>query len=255
MTFNIPWNKRTIQVLLALYDGAKGIQDVQEAVGGSYVNVYKSLGELNRLGLISDESLIDPEHIKTMGNKHWFSITAEGRKLVESLLNAGFLRMPALKKDRQKWIILILNSLNTVVGKTRLMKIMFLLRHETGRWRGSFFRYKAWDYGPYSQQLDRDLEDLQRDNLILVETSKFHRSEFSDGQSVCYTYALTSKGKALVPQLLAECPSNSMQKIEKLHPFNRMPLLELLRHVYERYREFIRNSKIVDRVLGNQKDE
>ena len=231
------------------------MQEIQEAVGGSNYTIDKCLKELARTSLITEELLGREQYGEKPANKRWVQITDKGKEVVQLMLRLNLIKVPTLEKDRQKWLILVLNSLKTVVGKTRLMKIMFLLRHETGRWRGSFFRYKAWDYGPYSQQLDKDIEDLQRDNLIRVETSKFHRSEFSDGQSVCYTYTLTPKGKALVPELLRECPSNSMQKIEKLHPFNRMPLLELLRYVYERYREFIKNSKIVGKVLGNKKDE
>lgn len=255
MTFNIPWNKKTMQVLLALYDGAKGIQDVQEAVGGSYVNVYKSLGELNKLGLISDESLIGPEHFQTLGNKHWFQITAEGRKLVESLLSAGFLRMPALKKDRQKWIIMTLNSLNKVAGRTRFMKLLFLFRHEPGLWKGSYFRFKAHNFGPSSDAVLFDIRELKKSGIVKEEETQIGEDEFSEEERVLYTYTLTPKGNTLASELLAECPESSKRKMEKLKPFSRMPTLELLRYVYTHYPEFIVNSVIVEKVLGYRKND
>jgi DNA-binding HxlR family transcriptional regulator len=239
-----------MQILSALFNGAKGVQDVQEAVGGSYTKIYKSLGELNESGLITDEFLMGPDYFKTSRNKHWFQITKEGQKLVEGLLSAGFLQMPALKKDRQKWIILILNSLDKVVGRTRFMKILFLYRHEPGLWKGSYFRFKAAKFGPSSNAVLADIRELENSGFIKEDETLIGKDEFSEEEKVRYTYTLTPRGKALVPELLAECPPSSKRKIERLKPFNQMLTLELLRYVYTRYPEFIVNSVIVEKVLG-----
>lgn len=252
MAFNVPWRTKTIQILLTLSNGAKGIQEIQVAVGGSYTTIDKCLNELQKSGLLTEEQLSGEEYGETPKNKRWIKITPEGTRLIQSLLSSNFLKIPTLKKDRQKWIILMLHSLNTVVGKTRFMKLLFLLRRETGFWRGSFFKFWPYDYGPYSWEVEEDIKELERNDYITVRKTRIEEYEFSEDEKVLYTYTLTSKGKALAPELLAECPPNSMQKMEKMHALNRMPLLELLRYVYERYPKFIANSVIVEKVLGNR---
>ncbi len=180
MAFNVPWRTKTIQILQTLSNGAKGIQEIQEAVGGSYTTINKCLNELQKSGLITEEQLSGEEYGETPKNKRWIEITNEGTKLVQLLLSSNLLKIPTLKKDRQKWIILMLYSFNTVVGKTRLMKLLFLLRRETGFWRGSFFKFKPYDYGPFSWEIEEDIKELERDNYIMVRKTRIEQHEFSE---------------------------------------------------------------------------
>ena len=249
MAVNALWKKKAIQILLALFKGAKGIQEIQEAAGGSYTTINKRIVELLRAGLITEEYLTGEVFGEVPHNKRWIQITNDGRRLIQSLIGSNFLKIPPLNKDREKWIMLILYVLKTVAGRTRLMKLLFLLRREFGFRKGNFFRFESGKYGPFSRDIIRDTEDLQDGGFISMQKMKPPKNEFSEDEKTRYIYALRPKGEAIIKELLVDLPRDTLQRLEKLKPFNEMPLLKLLRYVYERYPKFIVNSIIVERVL------
>ena len=249
MAFNALWKKKAVSILLALFKGAKGIQEIQEAVGGSYTTINKRIVELLRAGLITEEYLTGEEFGELPRNKRWIQITEDGRKLIQSLINSKFLKVPPLSKDREKWIILVLHVLKTVTGRTRLMKLLFLLRHEFGFRKGNYFRFEAGKYGPFSRGIILDTEELQKEGFINIQRIKPTKNKFNEDEKILYLYALRPRAEDIIMQLLVDLPDDTLKRLEKLKPFNKMPLLKLLRYVYKRYPKFIINSIIVGRVL------
>ena len=253
MAVNVLWRifskKKAIPILLTLFKGAKGVQEIQEAIGGSYTTINKRIEELLGAKPIKEEYLTGEEFGEVPPNKRWIQISDDGRRLIQSLVTSNFLKIPLLNKDRQKWIILVLHLLKTVSGRTRLTKLLFLSKHELGVRRGNSFKFEAGKYGPFSREIMWDTEELQNDGLISVRETKPPKNEFSDDEKTRYIYRLRPQGEALVHELLADLPDEILQRLEKLRRFNKMPLLKLLRYIYERYPKFIVNSIIVNRVL------
>jgi uncharacterized protein YwgA len=245
---NVISKRKAIQILLALYGGGKSVSEIQEIVGGSYTTINKRIDELMNADLIAEEYLTGEEFGKIPHNKRFIRITDNGRKIIQSLLETNVVKLPSLRIYRQKWIILILHVLKSVRGRTRLIKLLFLLRREIGMRKGNYFRFEAGNYGPFSKEIIADVEELEKKGFISIKKETL-KNEFSEDEKISYEFSLTTKGENLIQEALEDLPPDTLQKLQKLRPFNDMPLLELLKYVYERYPEFIRNSVIVEKIL------
>jgi len=242
--------RKALKILLTLNKGAKCIKEIQEAVGGSYTTINKRIEELVKAGLAVEEYLTGEEFGIVPRNKRWIRITDKGRKIVQSLLDSNIIKMPSLRLDRQKWIILILHRLGPIRGRTRLMKLLFIWRRESGFGRGNYYKFEAGKYGPFSKDIITDTEELENNGFISIEKVDFPKNEFSEDETTLYVYTLTPKGGSVIPEISSDLPEGLMKRIEiLLKPYREMPLLKLLRYVYERYPKFIRNSLIVEKIL------
>lgn len=248
LAFDLLRKKQSVEILCTLLNGAKGIREIREAIGGSYTTIGMRVKELLEQTLVKDELLTDLTFGKKPSDKRLISLTPRGYELAKSLVDSGFLKLPKLSKDRQKWIILLLHSLKTVRGRTRLIKLLFLLKHEMGCNKSNPYRFRPGKFGPFSKAIVVDLEDLESGKLIRAERKKYPSDAYKEEETI-YIYQLRSKSEELIKELSERVPVGTMSRFMKLGKYNAMPLRELLRHVYENYPRFITNSIIVQDIL------
>src|SRR5437867_675449 len=111
-----------------------------------------------------------------------------------------------------------------IVGRTRLMKEMFLLR-EQARIPPPFYEFEPYKYGPNSRALLEDLESLERRGLVQSSTARGGTS-----------YSLTPDGFRIAAQLYERLDQATKEQVLRIKTrFNSMPLPELLSYVYASY--------------------
>jgi uncharacterized protein YwgA len=249
VSFDTLRGEKSVDILLALYNGGKGVREIQTATGGSHSTIQKRISELLAEHLIKEEYLTGEEFGEIPVGKRLISLSEEGRTIIESLLQGGFLKLPRLSKDRQKWLVLTAHILNQIRGRTRFMKLLFLLRFELGLRKGNFFRFKPWIYGPFSEGVVEDLEELERQGFMQKTRVSFLEGETRE-ERVLYMYEPTTVGRDVAQELLKYLPRQYSSMLEELRKFNDMPLKELLIYIYKRHPKFIKRSIITERILG-----
>ncbi len=140
--------------------------------------------------------------------------------------------MPAA--ERTRWILILLlqgggkQRYNApIVGRTRLIKLLFLLKQAFGL-RKMEYEFTPYWYGPFSPEILGDLEDLRDSGAIQALDS--HGGE---------TISLTPEGVRRAQDLEHASPSDDLRRIgECKERFNAMPFEELIAYVYERWPEF-----------------
>ena len=243
MSFDILRKAKGVEILCALLDGGMGVREIREAVGGSNTTIKQRLEELQKGDLLKEEFFATRP-------KRLIKLTVKGKNLAKSLVDAGFVRKPMLRKLREKWILLLLHFLKKIDGRTRLMKLLFLLKNEGGFRERNFHKFKPYRYGPFSKEVILDLEELQDLEFIKLEYRQLPKDEFGE-KAGAYIYTLTPKGESLVTELLELVSYDAIRKINKLKRFNKMRLTSLLEYVYKRYPRYITNSEIVEKILHN----
>jgi uncharacterized protein YwgA len=128
--------------------------------------------------------------------------------------------------------LLYLFKFGVIKGTTRFEKLLFLQKNELRFVKGNFYGFKWYHYGPFSEDLLHDLRELKNRNLISVEVRSVNTSS---NASTLYVYRLDSEGDKLIPRILKEMPSETMEILEKLRPFYIMSLEKLKEYVYKRF--------------------
>jgi len=247
LSFDILRKAKGVEILCALLDGGMGVREIRESVGGSNTTIKQRLEELQEEGLIKEEFFATRP-------KRLMKLTEKGKKLTQSFVDSGFVRKPMLRKLRGKWILLLLHFFKEIESRTRLMKILFLLKNEGGFRKGNFHRFKPYIYGPFSKDIIFDLEELQDREFIELEYRQHPKHEFGKKAGI-YIYRLTTKGESLVTELLEHVSPDTIRKIKKLKRFNRMQLTRLLEYVYKHYPRYTTKSEIVEKILHNHPRE
>jgi len=158
-----------------------------------------------------------------------------------------------------------------IVGSTRLQKLVFLATRESGdleRLCPEPYRFTAYDYGPYSNSLERDIEQLASRGLIDApglppRPQSVHELTFEyltghlQRPAPNTMITLSDQGSRVVQQVLLRLrkdgfePDLVIQGFERLHGrFTGLNLDELLRYVYATYPDYAVNSKRPDLVPG-----
>jgi uncharacterized protein YwgA len=171
---------------------------------------------------------------------------------------------------------LIINE--PIVGKTRLIKMLFLFKKEvlshfargTDISEDNFYKFFAWDFGPFSSQVYDDLmfftlrgfiESSSATQETLPESEEEWDKwldESGTGESLQEfdpyeeeTFRLTDSGSRFTQQLF---DSLSDQQRTLLKQFKKRlsaaPLRAVLRYVYKTYPEEAANSTIKEEVLA-----
>lgn len=65
---------------------------------------------------------------------------------------------------KRQWLLLLLH--HGPLDRIRLMKALFLIWHRTERSLKGFFEFTPYLYGPFSLDVYRELEVLQREHLV-----------------------------------------------------------------------------------------
>jgi len=157
-----------------------------------------------------------------------------------------------------------------IVGKTRLVKMVFLFEKEIRRKfnldaqidESAMPEFEANNFGPFSAKIYEDLEFLV--DMGLVDVAGSGEEELLEDEKQEYEYwqatsgpfqesfCLTDLGKEFVKSRLKSRLSDSQWKI--MDDFKKRctsaPLKALLKYVYTRYPEMTKKSSIRDEVLG-----
>ena len=126
-----------------------------------------------------------------------------------------------------------------VRGRTRFQKLAFLYQHEVER-PIARYSYFAWDYGPYSSELQNYLNELARHRFIVEEPVNF--SAGGDGRKL-YDYRLTPLGEKFLAQNRARFQRASEEIHALASKWADADLDDLVKYVYSRHPEYTSRSK------------
>ena len=136
-------------------------------------------------------------------------------------------------KKLDESILLVVNFLVCVYGRTYIQKLFFLIENEL--FKNMDLNYVKYHYGPFSRDLAVQVENLKDKGLIeeKISVSRGHKG---------HCYKLTKKGKLQAKQLLKTTNSKKLNVFCKR--FKNYTPSELLRFVYSKYPEWTTNSLI-----------
>lgn len=124
----------------------------------------------------------------------------------------------------------------SVYGRTRFQKMIFLAQKE-GEDVKEWYNFYPHDFGPYSAELQNDLDFLAREELIKELPEQY-------GEKIRYQYFLTEKGVNLIEKVFGSTEHRSylMPTLEILtaikNRYSNLPLEKLINDVYRKYPEY-----------------
>ena len=115
-----------------------------------------------------------------------------------------------------------------ITGKTRLQKLLFLLQEE--QIKLPVFTFKAYKYGPYSEEVDDTVESLSFKDFIEVDKANF---------------LLSGKGSTIIEKKLKSKYSDLVEKARRIiSSFGSLNDELLLLYVYTKYPQYTIKSEI-----------
>ena len=167
-----------------------------------------------------------------------------------------------------------------VIGKTRLVKMLFLfhkecLRHfvkSTRITEENFYEFFAWNFGPFSTQVYDDIMFFTLRGFIVEESTEeevlpeaasewweWMRMSSPDAEQGGITdydehsFTLSDKGATFAKDLYGTLTTNQKKTLKTFKAeMNRRPLKAILQYVYDRYPDFTSHSKSREQVLGRK---
>lgn len=133
-----------------------------------------------------------------------------------------------------------------IEGRTRLVKLVFLLQKKIleelrlGFARDAY-RFRPFNYGPFTEEVYDDFETLRIRGLASVE---------GDDEAV-QRFQLTDKGRAILSNLTANqtIPPALFAEIQELkRTYGSLPLDQLIKRVYSQYPSYTGKSLIKDSI-------
>ncbi len=121
----------------------------------------------------------------------------------------------------------------------RIQKAMFLLAMEAKKEVGKrFYKFKPYNYGPFSKAIYDDLEDLVEQELVSIETSPERRWS---------TFSITSAGSRKCSEIKKSADAETVEFLKKVvHWVCGRSFSSLVRAIYQHYPKFKANSVFVD---------
>lgn len=159
-----------------------------------------------------------------------------------------------------------------LIGRTRLQKLLFLAaQHLKGE---SLARFEAYDYGPWDEGIEPDLEFLAGEGLVErsgsadewrrtdvdkelgAEILDWVRTRSERPQTEEESYRLTQKGLEWVRRFFESPAFGTTEAKERLarecqglkEKYGRVPLSDLVDYVYTQHADFTKGSKIRNQV-------
>lgn len=167
-----------------------------------------------------------------------------------------------------------------IVGRTRLMKMLFLFKEEalqhfrrgTEITEENFYEFFPWNFGPFSRQVYDDLtfftlrgfiETLETSEDTLPESAaeweawvKSSKGGTEEEGIVDYreqALRLTERGEDFAEGLFSSLTGAQKRLLREFKArLSGTPLRALLRYVYEKYPDQTKESEIKERVLGER---
>lgn len=147
-------------------------------------------------------------------------------------------------------VLLIIND-NTIHGSIRFQKYGFLLYKQYERDLkdieisfpnlGFYDDWKAHYYGPYSEELEKDIEKCVSNNFIRKS------SVITEKKQKMYMYTLTIKGRTEWRAMYDKI--DEMAQIDKkIKNLQKIPYYTLIRQIYNAYPKYTTESRIIDQL-------
>ena len=153
-----------------------------------------------------------------------------------------------------------------IVGLTRLIKLIFLLKNETPLAKYlNDFSYEAYNYGPYSSEVFDSLQALINAGLIqtqasvsseyIEESDRFEIMGQASSENITdihgtIIYQLTDDGRTVASALIKSLSDEERKEIERIkRQYNSIDLKRLLLYVYKKYPSSTTESVIRNEVL------
>jgi len=132
---------------------------------------------------------------------------------------------------RQKVVMALLDQLGGTVGRIVLVKLAFLLRHETGlRDTHTFYDFVPYKYGPFSFAMYRELKTLERDGYVTGSDDVFSLRDDTHCQALDKVNELSWMEQCAVKNVVST--------------YGRMAKNPLVKDVYARYPWFATRSEL-----------
>lgn len=134
-------------------------------------------------------------------------------------------------------------DMTPVGGRTRFQKMVFLLQHRINL--DHKYDFIAHDYGPYSPDLQYDIDGLIREEMVVEK-----RRTVKEGR-IKYEYEITAVGTAKLKNILSDRTmikkfglSKMIRAAEEIKAdINEKDLKSLLSDIYREYPDFARYSR------------
>ena len=141
--------------------------------------------------------------------------------------------------ERVDWLVLLIDASGRPGGldPVRIQKGMFLLAREAALPPPERYRFRAYNYGPMSVEVYRDLDRLVEGGLVRRRPAKGYRWSLFD---VTAEGAAHAARVAALAQREAPLARKRLERIVAL--LDRLDFAELLRTVYERYPQYAARS-------------
>jgi len=138
------------------------------------------------------------------------------------------------------WILALLGSYNyaPIHGTIMYIKEMFVVSKEVKPALAEVFKFYPKHYGPYSDIAMMEMKNLRAKGLVKI-------TPFNSGGKSGEEFELTNEGKLKAKQVLQKLPVDLREKLDKKKEImTQIGSRRLVRYVYNKYPEFIVNSKI-----------
>ena len=151
------------------------------------------------------------------------------------------------------------NIAEEIVGKTRLMKFMFLLLKEANleKYLSEESSFEAYKYGPFDIEIYDILDALEELDVIEVRSKMTIESleienenisdlisEIEETYDASTIFKLTEYGKEKTIEIYNEVPEDILRKIENIKIiWSKKPLIQLLHYVYTKYPDYAKMSE------------
>jgi len=229
-----------------------------------FLNYLLALKELPPLPKIVEKEVLKEkraeEFIKTLAQ---FSQYEKEKGVLWKKIKSRLEKEYSLK--RADVIILLLTILGKVLGITRLMKYLFLLKKESSftQYVKNYYRFAPYSLGPFDKKVYWDLENLIKKGLVkkrLVPKLKVLAIEkeiisYFNGETI-YEYSLTEKGLKKGKELLTMVNNIDKKLIKEIlklkSSYQRYRLLRLIKEIYLKYPEYQKKSKIWEKIKENE---
>jgi len=137
-----------------------------------------------------------------------------------------------------------------IVGKTRLMKLMFLLLKDEKleQYLTDDFSFEAYKYGPFDSEIYDIINAFKELGVIEIKGDVSFHSTFDEdveNYDVKTRFKLTELGIKKTEDIVKYIPFKIVKNIELVKKkWANKPLLQLLYYVYSKYPEYAKHSEV-----------
>jgi len=133
--------------------------------------------------------------------------------------------------DKSSLLLLMLSAGDgkPIAGKTRLIKMMYLAGLQLRKLGVEFYDFYIHHYGPFTSDIEKDLNSFIKDNYIRRETKEYGPGLLTN------IYAITPEGQTKAKSVIAQLEDHRIKNIidnVKIQ-YNDIPLSMLIMEVHK----------------------